>query len=134
MAEHPDAELVRQGYDAFTAGDMEWMNEHLHENIVWHVSGDNQLSGDHRGREAVLAFFAKTVELALPNFDIHDVVANDDHVVALLTVRFRRNDNGAEHEGKNIQIFHVENGRALETWTMQEDQAGFDAFIKGAGA
>jgi ketosteroid isomerase-like protein len=133
MAEHPDAQLVREGYDAFAAGDMEWMNEHLHENVVWHAPGDNKLSGDHRGREAVLAFFARTVELAIPSFDIHDVVANDDHVVALLTVRFRRNDNGAEHEAKNIQVFHIENGQALETWTMQEDQAGFDAFMKGAG-
>ena len=32
MAEHPNAELVRKGYDAFIAGDIEWMNEHLHDN------------------------------------------------------------------------------------------------------
>ena len=83
MAEHPNVELVRRGYDAFIAGDMEWMNEHLHENIVWHEPGGNFLSGDVRGREAVLAHFAKQVQHFLPEFDVHDVVANDDHAIAL---------------------------------------------------
>src|SRR5262249_24668448 len=83
MSAQEDAELVRRGYDAFIAGDMEWMNEHLHENIVWHVPGDNRFSGDHRGREAVLALFANLVSVVVPEFDIHDVVASDDHVVVL---------------------------------------------------
>jgi ketosteroid isomerase-like protein len=129
-----DAELVRKGYEAFIAGDMEWMNEHLHENIVWHVPGSNVLSGDYRGREDVLAFFAKSVQVALPEFDMHDIVASEDHVVALVTNKWRRNDNGEEFEGHTIQVFHIENGQAIEVWTMDDDQAGFDKFLEGAKA
>ena len=33
MVDKEDIELVRTGYDAFVAGDMEWLNEHLHENV-----------------------------------------------------------------------------------------------------
>jgi ketosteroid isomerase-like protein len=29
------AELVRKGYEAFIAGDKEWLNEHLRENVLW---------------------------------------------------------------------------------------------------
>jgi hypothetical protein len=58
MAEHPNADLIRKGYDAFVAGDIEWMNEHLHDTIVWHEPGNNFLSGTFNGREKVLAHFA----------------------------------------------------------------------------
>jgi ketosteroid isomerase-like protein len=86
------------GYDAFIAGDMEWMNEHLHENIVWHVPGNNVLSGDYTGRENVLAFLAKSVQIVLPEFDFHGIIASDDHVVALLNITWRRNVTRAHHE------------------------------------
>jgi ketosteroid isomerase-like protein len=129
-----DAELVRKGYEAFIAGDVEWMNEHLHENVVWHSPGNNVLSGDYRGRESVLAFFAKTVQVALPEFDMHDIVASDDHVVAIFSINWRRNDNGETFEDRTAQVFHVENDQALEVWTMTANQAGFDKFLKGVPA
>ena len=50
MADHPNAEFVRHGYNAFIAGDMEWLNEHFDDTIVWHEAGNNQFSGDFRGR------------------------------------------------------------------------------------
>ena len=130
MAEHPDAQLVRQGYDAFIAGDMEWLNEHFAETIVWHVAGNNALAGDYRGREEVLAFFARSVRAATPNFDVHDVVAGEDHTVALVNIRFTRTDNGRTFEGRTVQVLHIENGKALESWTLAEDQAGLDTFLE----
>jgi uncharacterized protein len=134
MGAEQDAALVRRGYEAFIAGDMEWMNTHLHENVVWHLPGHNVLSGDYKGREAVLASFAKTVEIALPEFDIHDVVASDDHVAALLSIHWRRNDNGETFDARNVQVFHIENERALEVWTFADDTEGFDRFIGQAPA
>lgn len=134
MTAQEDAELVRRGYDAFIAGDMEWMNEHLHENIVWHVPGNNVLSGDYSGRENVLAFFARSVQIALPEFDFHDIVASEDHVVALLSVTWRRNDNGETFEDRIVQIFHIGAGQALEVWTMNSDPSRFDQFIGAATA
>ena len=131
MADHPNAELVRRGYDAFIAGDIEWMNEHLHENIVWHEPGNNVLAGDYHGREEVLAHFAKVVSRVLPEFDVHDVVANDDHAVALVQTRATRQDNGETYEGRFVHVFHVANEQALESWTFWEDPAGNDAFLAG---
>jgi uncharacterized protein len=134
MAEHPNAELIRKGYDAFVAGDMEWMNEHLHENIVWHEPGGNFLSGDFKGREEVLAHFAKQVTNILSEFDVHDVVANDDHALALVTVHVRRLDNQGTFDGRYVHIFHVDaQGKALESWVFNEDQPGVDRFLEGLG-
>ena len=134
MTSEEDVEIVRRGYDAFIAGDMEWMNEHLHENVVWHVPGHSALAGEHRGRENVLAFFAKTVQIALPEFDIHDILASQDHVVAIMTNRWRRTDTGDTFEDRSVQVFHLDNGRAIEVWTLAEDPEGFDRFLEGATA
>jgi ketosteroid isomerase-like protein len=123
-----DVELVRTGYDAFVAGDIEWLNEHLHENVVWHVGGENTLAGEYRGREEVLAFLAKSVQVAVPEFAIHDIAAGDDHVVALLDVTWRRPD-GQTFASRAVQVFHVDQGMTLESWVMVEDQSGLDAFL-----
>jgi ketosteroid isomerase-like protein len=134
MAAKEDVELVRKGYEAFIAGDMVWLNEHLHHDIVWHEPGHNVLSGDHKGRESVLAFFAKSVSIALPEIDIHDIVGSEDHVVVLSTTTFRRNDNGESFEDHGVTIFHVDKGQAIEVWSLQERQAEMDEFLAGAGS
>jgi ketosteroid isomerase-like protein len=132
MADHPNAELVRHGYNAFVAGDMEWLNTHFDDTLVWHDPGNNVLSGDYHGREEVLAHLAKSVQVALPEFDIHDVVANDDHAVALVSLRSTRSDNNETYEGRYVHIFHVSGERVLESWIFNEDQAAVDAFLAGA--
>jgi uncharacterized protein len=129
MSAQEDAALVRRGYEAFIAGDMEWLNEHLDDTIVWHVPGKNRYSGDHTGRDEVLAFFANSVQVALPEFDIHDIAATEDHVVVLLNINWKRNEDGATFKDQVVQVFHVEHDQALEVWTMNGDQPGFDEFI-----
>jgi ketosteroid isomerase-like protein len=132
MGDHPNAEFVRRGYNAFIAGDMEWLNEHMDDTIAWHEPGNNQLSGSYSGRDEVLAHFAAQVGVAVPEFDIHDVLANDDHAVALLTITATKTDGGDTFTGKCVQVFHLASGdepRVLEAWTMNEDQAAVDAFV-----
>jgi ketosteroid isomerase-like protein len=126
-----EIELVRKGYDAFVAGDMEWLNDHLHENVVWHVPGDNPQSGDHRGREQTLAALARAVEDAVPELDIHDVAAGEDHVVALLRVTWRKPDDRT-FSTNTVQVFHLDGDRLVESWLITEDQPGLDAFLNGA--
>ena len=128
-----EIELVRKGYDAFIAGDIEWLNEHLHQNIVWHVGGHSRFAGDYRGREEVLAFFAKAVQAAVTEFDIHDVAAGEDHVVTILDATWRRPD-GATFGSRAVQVFHIANMQALESWFLVEDQPGLDAFLDAAAA
>jgi ketosteroid isomerase-like protein len=82
---HPNEDLIRRGYAAFSRGDMDTLRELFHPDIVWHAPGRSQLAGDHQGVEAVLGYFGRTMELTGGNFraDVHDVVANDEHAVSL---------------------------------------------------
>ena len=44
---HPNEDLIRQGYDAFSSGDMDTLRVLFHPDIVWHAPGRSQLAGDH---------------------------------------------------------------------------------------
>ena len=57
----------------------------------------------------------------MPEFEIHDIVASDDHVATLSTIQWRRNDNSETSEDHVGQVFHLAGGRVLEVWTMGED-------------
>jgi uncharacterized protein len=67
---HPNEDLIRRGYDAFSRGDMDTLRELFHLDIVWHAPGRSQLFGDHRGVDAVLGYFGRTMELTGGNFRV----------------------------------------------------------------
>ena len=128
MAEHPNAGLIRRGYEAFGKGDMATLTELFAEDAVWHMPGSGPVSGVHRGRDAVFAGFAKFFELSggTLKIDIHDVLANDEHVVALVNV-------SGEREGKTLndhgaQVFHVLGGKVTESWFHPGDPYAGDEF------
>jgi ketosteroid isomerase-like protein len=96
---------------------------------VWHAPGRNPLAGDHRGVEAILGYFARTMELTGGTFrsELHDVVANDEHVVSLFVGRGQR--EGKSLEARNVLVSHVRNGKLAETWLYPGDQYAADEFF-----
>ena len=126
---HPNEELTRRGFDAFAKGDVDTLRELTDQDAVWHVPGRNQLSGDHRGVDAILGFFAKTMELTGGTFriEVHDIVANDDHAVALFVSRGQR--EGRTYENRNVVVQHLRNGKLVEVWLLSEDQYAADEFF-----
>ena len=126
---HPNEELVRKGYEAFGKGDMDTLNDLFADDIVWHAPGRNPLSGDYRGKQEVFDVFGKVFELSGGTFEIelHDVLANDEHVVGLLTTRGER--NGKKLENRGAQVFHVKDGKVTESWLHSQDQYAIDEFF-----
>ena len=61
---HPNEELIRRGFEAFSKGDMETLrNEIFASDVKYHVPGKSPISGDYDGIDAVLGFFGKIFEL-----------------------------------------------------------------------
>jgi uncharacterized protein len=103
----PNEDLAREGLAAFARGDMEAVRQFLAEDTRSHFPGRSPLSGDYEGVAAVLGVFAKVFELSGGTFqsELHDVVANNEHIIFLLTDR-------AEREGRKLdddaaQVVHV---------------------------
>ena len=75
---HPNEEVVRRGFEAFSTGDMAALNDLFADDIVWHAPGRNPLSGDHKGKEAVFETFRQLFEMTGGTFkvELHDVLAH----------------------------------------------------------
>jgi ketosteroid isomerase-like protein len=128
--EHPNATVVREGFEAFTTGDMGWMDQHLADDIVWHVGGRSKLSGDHTGKQDVLNLFARQAEIftGAPTLDVHDVLANDEHAIAIGTATAQDPDGGTV-EWKFANVFHLTDGKATEVWGLADETSETDALI-----
>ncbi len=128
MAEHPNVDLLKKGYEAFAKGDMATLRELFAESIVWHVPGNSPFSGEHRGRDAVFAFFARLAELSGGTYrvEVHDFLANDEHAVAL--VRATASRQGRQLDGLDITVYHITNGKVAEAWDFIHEQRASDAF------
>lgn len=124
-----NAAAVRRGYEAFNRGDMQALADLFAEDAVWHVSGRNRLSGEKRGRDAAFAYFGQLGELSGGTFraELHDVIANDEHVVGLHTSTGER--GGRRLSAHTALVFHMRDGKVAECWEHQEDQAAFDEFV-----
>jgi ketosteroid isomerase-like protein len=123
---HPNEDLLRRGYEAFATGDMNTVLALFDSDISWHVGGSNQTSGDYRGHQEVLGFFGKMMELSGGSFhlDVHDIVANDVHGVALVTAHGER--DGQAIAVREANIWHLADGKVTEFWAFAEDQAALD--------
>ena len=128
MSEHPNVELLRKGYAAYSTGDMDTITELFDENILWHVAGRSPISGDYKGRDAVFGFFGKLMELSngTSAVEVHDILANDEHGVALVTGTATR--NGQSFTGQDVHTFHMRGGKVVEFWDSPLDQYESDEF------
>jgi ketosteroid isomerase-like protein len=98
MAEHPNVDLLRNAYNAFSRGDMDALSEAFAKGITWHILGTGPMNGDRKGPQEVFEFFgwlAQESEGTL-RVELHDVLANDEHGVALVEVT-------AERKGQTLQ-------------------------------
>ena len=125
---HPNEDLIRRGYEAFSNGDLDTLREVFADDILWHAPGRNPLAGDYKGMEEVFGFFASVAEMTGGTFslEIHDVLANDEHAVVLAVARGAR--DGKRFEDRAVHVWHVEGGKAKEFWGHPGDQYAVDEF------
>jgi ketosteroid isomerase-like protein len=129
MADHPNAQIARTAMEAFSKGDFDTFVATLDDGVVWHAPGNNRFSGVREGKQAVMGRFMEQREsgFVLSFEDIHDVLGNYDHVVALLTIRFAGPDEVVT--GHSVFTMHIRDGKLVEFWAMNEDQAAVDALF-----
>jgi len=128
MADHPNATLIRKGYEAFSAGDVATLTELIAPDAVQHMPGHNRFSGDHRGVQNILAMYGQLAELTGNTFrvDLEEVYANDDTVV---TVYHATGDRGDKHlDNRHALVFTMRDGHAVELNDIATDSEADDKF------
>ncbi len=126
---HPNEDLVKEAFAAFGRGDIEVLRrQYFAEDIRWHFPGRSALAGDHEGVDRVVQMLGRPAELSggTHRIELHDVIGNDDHVVALHTTRAER--AGRQLEVQVVHVFHVRDGKVTEAWTHHGDLYSVDQF------
>ena len=125
---HPNAALLEAHLDALGRGAVDEAMTFYTEDIVFHYPGRNPLSGDYRGKDQVLRLLARVFELTGGSFrpEIQDILASDEHVAAMVTVRAER--DGRPVEWRSVDLFHVRAGKLAEHWVHEVDQDVVDRF------
>ncbi|MER6094768.1 nuclear transport factor 2 family protein [Streptomyces sp. NPDC001728] len=101
--EHPDAALVRRGYEAFTHGDMATLESMMTGDCTQHVPGESQISGHYKGRDNVIGGYYRklgelsggTIRVALKGV----YVDGRGHVITTHRFHADRGDRGIEMDG-----------------------------------
>ena len=78
--------------------------------IRWHFPGRSPFGGDYEGIGQVLDWLGRTFQASdgTIRIELHDVIGNDEHVVALTTLRAER--AGKRLQDNTVQIFHLQDG------------------------
>jgi hypothetical protein len=97
------------------------MSEKIADDVEWHYIGGKE---PLRGKQAMMEQFASMADVDL-KVDVHDVVANDQHIIALAEADATRNGKNLKY--RTAEIFDVENGIVKKRWAFSDDT---DAIIK----
>ncbi len=130
MAEHPNVALVRRAMQAMNEMDMSRADQEMAiveafmaDDIVWHEIGRDE---PRRGKDELRATMSTMSDVTI-KYELHDVVANDDHAIALGTATATR--NGKTLIYRTAEIFHIRDGKATERWAFSDDTSAIVAFF-----
>jgi hypothetical protein len=127
--EHPNAALVRQGYEAFNAGDLATLTSLFSPDITLLQPGRSTLSGLYDGRDAVFGFFGEMAATTGGTFraELRDLYANDAQVVAVHSGTATRGDT--ELAADAALVFELSDGVVTAITVHQRRQEEWDEFF-----
>jgi len=119
--EHPNATAVRKMGEALEKGDFQALDAALADDIVWH-----EIGGVTKRGKAALRDEDATADYDI-TFKIHDVVANDDHTIALGEATATRGDKSLTY--RTAEIYHLNDGKITERWAFSDDTKAITDFF-----
>src|ERR1700752_2274906 len=104
--EQQNIELVKKGYEAFSAGDVEAVMNLFDDNIEWVQPGDSAISGTYRGKAELGQFIQRLAEKSTTATP-HRFLADGDTGVML-------GETTADNETSDAaQVFTLRNGKTV---------------------
>jgi uncharacterized protein len=123
-------DTVRRGYEAFGQGDMDTLRSLMTPDVVQSVPGQSSVSGDHKGVDNVLGYYARLFELTGGTLkaDLQSVTDDGaDKVVAVHRLTARR--GGKSYDETEKLHFTLSGGKISQLDEEHPDLAKFDAFF-----
>jgi ketosteroid isomerase-like protein len=128
MQEHPNATLARTVLEGVSSGDLTALMQSVADDVVWHEIGSDE---PIRGRQALMERFAGMSQGGAVTIDVHDVVANDEHTIALVTATAQVGDRSLTY--RTAEVTHVRDGKVTERWAFSDDTERISRFFSAPG-
>lgn len=122
--------LIRRWYQARARGDLEEVRALLDGDLRWHDPYPEPHGGDLQGADRVIEQVFGAAEETGATFRLHDVLANEEHAVAL--VEWSATMRGETLNGREVAVFHIRDGRIAEVWFHPEDAQRYAEFFSGS--
>jgi ketosteroid isomerase-like protein len=127
MADHPNAALIRAAAEAMErGGDMAEQMKMLADDVVWHEIGRDE---PIRGKQALMERYAGLAGRGSISTETHDVLANDEHTVQLVTATATAGDKQLTY--RTAEIYHIRDGKITERWAFSDDTERINQFFGG---
>lgn len=129
VVEPANAAVAREGFEAFTKGDLSILAAQLDEKARYFFPGRSEIAGFHNGRTAILDFFASTFELTdgTLSVDLEHILSDSSHGVLLWRNMAHRGTDRID--GMMCEILDVENEMVIGATFYSSDQPQLDAFL-----
>lgn len=128
MAEHPNAAALRAAAErAEQSGDPMSGVDMLSDDIVWHEIGSDE---PIRGKQALMERMSGLSEGGSITTETHDIVANDEHAVQLVTATATMGDRTLVY--RTAEIYHMKDGKVTERWAFSDDTDRINRFFAGS--
>ena len=127
MADHPNVAKLRAAAEAMEqSGDLTSQIDMIDDDVVWHEIGSDQ---PIRGKQALAERFSGMPEGAGIKIDTHDILANDEHAIALVTATATMGDQELVY--RTAEIYHIRDGKITERWAFSDDTDRINKFFGG---
>ena len=127
MTDHPNAAKLREASEAMEqSGDLMSQMKMLDDDVVWHEIGREE---PIRGKQALIERFSGMPEGASIKTETHDIVANDEHAIQLVTATATMGDQELVY--RTAEIYHMREGKITERWAFSDDTDRINRFFGG---
>jgi uncharacterized protein len=123
---HPNATLLEKLYADFSKGDIAAMLAVCSDQMTFQVPGKSKLAGRYTQSGFAQDYAAKLAELSggTFKFEVHDILASDQHAAVLATDRLMR--AGKTIEFRTVHIWRFEGGKPVAWYEYPRDLYQYD--------
>lgn len=124
MQEHPNATKFRNLMEGVNVGDFESYSAAIADDVEWWEIGSAE---PVRGKANLFARMQEQMGDSTITVDVHDVLANDEHLVALVEATAQRGDQTLKY--RTAEIHHVRDGQVTHRWAFSDDTEAINRFF-----
>ncbi|KUI23443.1 DUF4440 domain-containing protein [Mycobacterium sp. GA-1285] len=106
MSEQENKELVRRGYEAFAAADMESLMGLFDDDIEWVQPGESAVSGTYHGKTELMEYLGRLAQKPI-TIRVDQMIAEGDTVVVLTEIHV----DG--QTGRDADVFTIRDGKTV---------------------